>query len=1243
MIFVKRFGMLTVLLCVLFAGYSYAHTWNEIPSPNGFYCYDALNFSDQDIYVVGYSGSIIHYDGNEWQPMTTPTRMPIWSIWGPDPNHIYAVGGSGTILFYDGKQWSSMDSGTRQWLYSIWGTDNQTIFAAGAGVILKYNGSSWTHMMIGDDRKTFFTIYGNNDHDIYAAGDFGKIYHYNGIGWTEIKSGVSGQIWGLFTSGVHIFAAGSIANNQSTVYHFDGVQWNHNVMTTKEHFWNIWGSSENDIYLVGDSGTIITYDGQDWKTQIIDQNLRFRCIWGKLGTTYVMAENGTIVKKEADCHIQLGHVAGHAGETIRIPVSLSNTSMNPMEGIDIAIDYNPDIIAVQDVELTGGIMSDTQYTFETEFGKPGRIVLVFGATTECYIGSGVIAYLKCHILEDIGRTDDFEQNQWNTPQSVSISKAEINEKPASVHDGSITVMNYPPMISSIDHITGEEDQATINIPFSIYDTETAANELTVTVKINGSSECFQHPVIINGTYRERNIELNLLPNMFGQSDIIIEVSDGINSSQKTVSCIIQGINDPPSFKKGSDINVFEDENRQIIPNWATQIAPGPLNESDQLLEFTIETQEEYLFEDLPQLLPNGTLVFKPQPNAFGKADLMVSLTDNASPDSLSIQKSFIIHIIPVNDPPIFEPGDDITVLEDSGIQAITGWAKNIVAGNNYEMDQTIVFKVNTSNQTLFDSSYLPQINDNGDLIFSTSPNAFGTSSVTVIISDNGGSDHGGSSTSTSYPFTITILPVNDAPSFIAGSDVQIYKNSGPQLFDNWATEIKSGPQNENDQHVNFHISNNNMSLFKVQPKISENGTLTFTPEPDVTGEALVAVYLMDDAGVAHKGHDISTVERFNIIISDYPIVSGSIRYYSDNQAVRNVQLQLDGDHQYSTQSDSSGKYIFTDVKPGNYVLSATKTDDLKGLSGTDASIIFRHASESQSLNCYEMIAADVSKSGHIGGTDASRVARYRAGLTDCLNDSCLDWVFSPSTPFANFYMNTNEEEEMKDCQKWPPIAYPEHIRLHNISEDQLNIDFVAFRLGDTTGNWSPDEVPTRKSEIQITEDISEQLLHLVPDGKIQIPLEIDKVASISGIDFTVKYNADLLTALGATLSGGILDERMYDLRVNLLQKGMITGVISATKNLITSKGILVYLEFQWNDQEMSDATIIDDVHISIQELECNENQLPLKRFKIIKSAIKNTEEELLEKLKKFDIHMDNKKGLEEAIDALRSVSGFDER
>jgi len=1226
MFFVKRFGVLAMMISLIVSVQGFAQSWTKMESPEGIYCYDILTFSAQDIYVVGYQGAIMHFDGNNWQKMATPYRVPIWSIWGQNSNNIFAVGGNGVILNYDGKNWSKMDSGTRQWLYDIWGSDSKTIYAVGTGVILKYDGSNWTHMMIGDEYKTFFTIYGNHENDVYAAGDFKRIYHYNGIGWTEIKAVESDQIWGIFTSGIHIFATGTQRNGYSTIYHYNGLKWIDTQFENGSDLWGIWGSSENDVYCVGDSGSIFSFDGNKWNNDSVDENIRLRGIHGQLGTAYILAETGTILKKEADYHIQLGHVSGHAGETLKIPISLTNTRMNQMEGIDITIDYDPNILSVQSAELTGGILSEDHYTLETELSQPGRAILIFGATMNCNVGSGIVAYLVCHVLDDIGRTGNFTESQWNQPQSILISKAEINEDVASVHSGSVTVMNYAPIISNFENIAVVEDQGPFDIPFTVHDTETAVDALTITVEHTGPENFFTTPITINGIHSQRSLHLVPSPNTFGQIEISLTIIDGIHQTQKSITCSIQAANDPPVFEKGPDISIFEDDDRQFFPNWATKISPGP-KEAEQSVSFSTTTFATDLFEEVPQILPNGSLIFKPRLHAFGIAEIQITLQDNN--DGISSKQFFIINIQPINDPPSFTPGENITVMEDSGAHLITKWAKNIDPGDLFESDQEISFSVIPEKPSLFDQ--LPQINSNGDLIFSTSPDMNGETQMMINISDNGGNDNGGVSISDAYTSVIKINSLNDPPAFIKGEDIRLFKNAGFQSFENWATQIKPGPDDEKDQPIRFIVTNNASHLFDIVPAITNNGTLTFKPKSDVIGDAQLSIYI-EDAPV-DQAPKRSNVQQCQILIMDYPSISGKVSYFSNEQPVRNVSLLLEGTHEYQTQSDEQGQYIFTNVLPGTYLLTAKKSDDLQGLSGTDASSIFRHASERYALNCFEMIAADVTQSGRIGGTDASRVARYRVGLTSCLNDNCLEWVFTPANTYPRLFLSEGSIVDKDQCQEWPPIAYSKGMHLYQVKTSLAHMNFVAFRLGDTTGNWTPDILQKKRRAINhSTEEID-----TIDNGSVLIPLEIDTIETISGIDFSVSYDANCLKSLGITLENTVIDKHMYDKYVNMMEPGRITGVISAKRDLITAKGILFYLKFQWMEQ--NGGNVENDVIVSVNEFACNEKMIPQKSFLVRRADIKTSTEQTLNKeLLRFDIDMDGKIGMGEAIDVLRRVS-----
>ena len=90
----------------------------------------------------------------------------------------------------------------------------------------------------------------------------------------------------------------------------------------------------------------------------------------------------------------------------------------------------------------------------------------------------------------------------------------------------------------------------------------------------------------------------------------------------------------------------------------------------------------------------------------------------------------------------------------------------------------------------------------------------------------------------------------------------------------FATDISAGTMESSDQTVSFLVSNNNTNLFKAGPAISVDGTLTFTPADNLSGSALVTVFVQDNGGTALGGVDKSTSKTFNVnvtAVNDAPI------------------------------------------------------------------------------------------------------------------------------------------------------------------------------------------------------------------------------------------------------------------------------------------------------------------------------------------------------------------------------------
>src|SRR5207237_802921 len=206
-----------------------------------------------------------------------------------------------------------------------------------------------------------------------------------------------------------------------------------------------------------------------------------------------------------------------------------------------------------------------------------------------------------------------------------------------------------------------------------------------------------------------------------------------------------------------------------------------------------------------------------------------------------------------------------TTLEDAGPQSVSGWVTGITAGPPDEAGQHLNFLVSNDHPELF--AIQPSLALDGTLSYAPAANLNGSAIITVALHDDGGTANGGSDTSPAQTFRIVVLPVNDAPGFVAGKDQRVLEDSGPQTVTGWATGISAGPADEAGQHLNFVVSTDHAELFASQPSVAVDGTLSYTPAPNANGSATVTVALHDDGGTANGGNDTSLAQTFHIVLA----------------------------------------------------------------------------------------------------------------------------------------------------------------------------------------------------------------------------------------------------------------------------------------------------------------------------------------------------------------------------------------
>jgi VCBS repeat-containing protein len=151
------------------------------------------------------------------------------------------------------------------------------------------------------------------------------------------------------------------------------------------------------------------------------------------------------------------------------------------------------------------------------------------------------------------------------------------------------------------------------------------------------------------------------------------------------------------------------------------------------------------------------------------------------------------------------------------------------------------------------------INTDNTLTYTPEANYNGPDNFTYNISDG--------DLSSTATVTITVTPVNDAPSFTVGIDQTVMEDASQQTVNQWATKINAGPANEKTQSYQFQVTTDNDALFSVKPAVSDFGILIYTPAPQANGVATVTVVLKDNGGTANGGVDTSAIQTFKITVT----------------------------------------------------------------------------------------------------------------------------------------------------------------------------------------------------------------------------------------------------------------------------------------------------------------------------------------------------------------------------------------
>ncbi len=332
-----------------------------------------------------------------------------------------------------------------------------------------------------------------------------------------------------------------------------------------------------------------------------------------------------------------------------------------------------------------------------------------------------------------------------------------------------------------------------------------------------------------------------------------------------------------------------------------------------------------------------------------------------------------------------------------------------------------------------------------------------------------------------------------------------------------------------------HPCGYNVVLSFAQVTKGSNGSLIIVPnlifDCDDLGQQEVTVWI---AALTPAGDIVQTSITTFIEIQDNnnvcgngrkAVVSGTIATEA-NQTVENAAVDLVGSELHRN-TDKDGAFNFgAMVTGGQYTVTPIKNDDvLNGVSTYDLVLIQRHILGMEALTSpYKQIAADATRDGKISASDLTEIRKLILGVKDNFTNN-TSW---------RFVDKNYKFVDVKDAQG---EAFPEVYQIDRLNTD-MKTDFVAVKVGDINGdaqtNKFTNNIETRSvSQLLLsTDNVSFDM-----GQTITVPVKVADIASISGMQFTLGFNTDIVSLVG--INPGTLNVNDSNFGLSNIQNGLI--------------------------------------------------------------------------------------------------------
>ncbi|MGI2877388.1 tandem-95 repeat protein [Vibrio alginolyticus] len=361
------------------------------------------------------------------------------------------------------------------------------------------------------------------------------------------------------------------------------------------------------------------------------------------------------------------------------------------------------------------------------------------------------------------------------------------------------------------------------------------------------------------------------------------------TATQDVTIHISPTNDAPEVT--GDITAVTAEDNSITLTQEQLLEHAVDIDGDDLSAINLSTNDENATVEMNE---DGSFTITPSENFYGDIEFTYDVTDGEEVVAAGLD----LTVTPVNDAP--EPQDQAFTVGEDGLLTFTD-ADLLTGATDVEGDNLTVEGVTYTGAD-------GVLTDNGDGTYSFAPNENFNGDVNFTFDVSDGTD------TTSANIDVSVTPENDPP--VAGStSYTVHEDNSITISDEQLLA------NSSDIEGDVAISSVSYSGNDGVLEINGDGTYTFSPNENFTGDVSLDVVVVDEDGAV----DTTTAGITVLEVNDPPI-AGVTSYTIDEDEVITISAEqllanssdIEGEVALDSVSYSGSEGIFTDNGDGTF-------------------------------------------------------------------------------------------------------------------------------------------------------------------------------------------------------------------------------------------------------------------------------------------------------------------------------------